>query len=61
MAIEKHHMPVDGVWRDCPSCGHQDGWHVFFKRANDPKVAYMHLLCPNCKNTFDLGLQLQLS
>ena len=59
MAIEKHHMPVDGTWHDCPSCNHTGGWHVFFKRTHDPKVLSLNLQCPNCGVMADLGLTIQ--
>ncbi len=60
MTIEKHKMPVEGYWHECPSCGHEGGWHVFFKRTRDPKVVHMDLQCPNCKTQVDLGISVSL-
>ena len=61
MAIGRHKVPVDGVWHDCPSCGYQGGWHVFFKKTKDPKTLQMDLQCPGCKEKFDLGLEVQVA
>jgi hypothetical protein len=61
MAIEKHHLPVDGTWHDCPDCGYDNGWHVFFKKAPGGKAAQMNLQCPGCKKTFDLGLRVEIA
>ena len=57
MAIDKHHVPVDGMWHDCPDCGYDGGWHVFFRRSRDRLSLDMNLQCPGCKKTFDLGLK----
>ncbi|MBN2582202.1 MAG: hypothetical protein JXL80_03975 [Planctomycetes bacterium] len=57
MTIEKHKVPVDGLWHACPSCSHDSGWHVFFKKASDPGRLQLLLQCPNCKAQMDLGLQ----
>ena len=61
MPIEKHHVPVDGLWHKCPACGYEDGWHVFFRKTRDPKALEMDLQCPGCKAKFDLGLNIQMS
>jgi hypothetical protein len=60
MAIEKHHVPVGGEWHDCPACGYEGGWHVFFKRGRKSKVLHMDLQCPGCKQTYDLGIKICL-
>jgi hypothetical protein len=61
MAIEKHHLPVDGVWRACPECSYDNGWHVLFKRVHGTKMAQMDLQCPGCKKTYDLGLRVEVA
>ena len=61
MTIERHRVPVDGTWHQCPSCEYEGGWHVFFKRTRDPKLLHMDLQCPECKAKFDLGLQVQVA
>jgi predicted RNA-binding Zn-ribbon protein involved in translation (DUF1610 family) len=56
MPLEKHKVPVDGTWHDCPSCGYDGGWHVFFRKAPDAGRLQMLLQCPKCKAQMDLGL-----
>ena len=49
MTIEKHKLPVEGVW------------HVFFKKSAEPKSLHMILQCPGCKSQVDLGLHVQVA
>ena len=60
MPIERHKLPVDGLWHKCPKCESDGGWHVFFKKSAEPKSLHMILQCPNCKSQVDLGLQVHI-
>lgn len=61
MLAEKHHVCVDGTWHECPECGYDGGWHVFFRRTRDRSLLEMDLQCPGCKTKVDLGLQVHVS
>ena len=61
MTIEKHKLPVEGLWHKCPQCDSEGGWHVFFKKSAEPKSLHMILQCPGCKSQVDLGLHVQVA
>lgn len=57
MSVIKKEMP--STFSSCEKCGYDNGFHVAFeKEKNGGKVA-IKLLCPNCKQVYDLGLQLK--
>jgi len=44
------------LFRDCPACGYQDGFHSMFKKqANTRRLKWL-LICPMCSSLFDVGL-----
>jgi DNA-directed RNA polymerase subunit RPC12/RpoP len=60
MTLDRHKLPLDGLWHDCPSCGYKGGWHVFFRRTSAPSALQMDLQCPDCGGQFNLGLRVSV-
>ena len=54
--MEEHVRRIDmgDVFRVCPECGYEDGFHSMFKKDGDTRKWLF--ICPNCHAVFDVGL-----
>ena len=43
-------------FRVCPDCGYEDGFQSMFQRSAENGHLNWLLVCPNCSNTYDIGL-----
>lgn len=50
---------IMGTVSACEKCGYTVGFHVAFQREKEEKEVAVKLLCPNCKQVYDLGLRLK--
>ena len=53
-------MPMGPQFRDCPYCGHEDGFHSMFRREGPGNELSWMLICPCCHRIFDIGLKASL-
>ena len=60
MPAIKDFVPREG-YKKCKECGYEDGFHVVFltdREAHDNML--MHLVCPGCKQEYNLGLKVSV-
>ena len=57
MGYEVNQVKMKGEFKECPTCGYQDGFHSMFKKEED--VTKWLFICPACHMVFDIGLTLQ--
>ncbi len=43
----------------CESCDYAGGFHVTFKKTRKQKTHKIVLMCPNCRQTYDIDWQIQ--
>ena len=60
MAAEINHIKVEKDFKICPVCGYELGFHSVFERVDDSNELTWTLICPSCKNTFDIGLKVSI-
>ncbi len=53
------HKEVGKRFYACESCGYEGGFHVTFKKTGKPKSFSIILMCPQCKQTYDIDWQIK--
>jgi len=61
MAEESRRVKVDTIFRVCPHCGYQDGFHSMFARVGGTDEFSWRFICPSCHQVFDIGLTVCMS
>ena len=57
MDYEVNQVEMGQVFKVCPQCGYQDGFHSMFEKTeNSRKLSWM-FICPSCHSVFDVGLK----
>ena len=59
-------MPADPIRKEvedhffaCEECGYDGGFHVTFKKQDNAATFLIVLMCPQCKQTYDIDWQIQ--
>ena len=60
MTEEINSVKVKNVFKVCPVCGYQDGFHSIFERIQEGNDFYWRLICPSCHRIFDIGLEVHI-
>ena len=60
MAYDVNRVKVDEVFKVCPNCGYEDGFHSMFERSEDSGDFSWKLICPSCHKIFDIGLRVHV-
>ncbi len=50
---------VEDHFYACESCEYEGGFHVTFKRTKESKTFLIVLMCPQCRQTYDIDWQIQ--
>ena len=53
-------LELGQVFKVCPQCGYQDGFHSMFEGMVDTDRAKWMFICPSCHSVFDIGLKVSL-
>ena len=53
------HTKVEEYFHVCESCGYDGGFHVSFKKTDKSKNYLIVLMCPQCRETYDIDWQIQ--
>ena len=59
MAESVNIIKVEKLFKVCPVCGYQDGFHSMFERTPEGNQFYWRFICPSCHNIFDIGLSVE--
>ena len=59
MPEEPIRKEVDDHFYACESCEYDGGFHVTFKKTGESKTLLIVLMCPQCKQTYDIDWQIQ--
>ena len=57
MELEVNRARVDGIFKTCPNCGYEDGFHSMFETIEGADLYSWRFICPNCHKIFDIGLK----
>jgi len=56
-----NNIKVDKIFKVCPACGYQDGFHSMFERVKpEGNDFYWRFICPSCHRVFDIGLKVTI-
>ncbi len=50
---------TEGHFYGCESCGYDGGFHVTFKKTEKAKSFLIILMCPQCRQTYDIDWQIE--
>ena len=53
MAYKVQNVKMKELFKICPSCGYEDGFHSMFKKGVDSTKWLF--ICPSCHEVFDIG------
>lgn len=59
MPKEPVHKEMEGHFHACESCDYDGGFHVTFKKTDKSKSYLIVLMCPLCKQTYDIDWQIK--
>ena len=57
MNYEKNRVEIGSVFKVCPKCDYQDGFHSMFEKVGDNSNLSWMFICPSCHSVFDIGLK----
>lgn len=57
MDYEFNRVEMGKVFKVCPQCGYQDGFHSMFEKTEDSHKLNWMFICPSCHSIFDIGLK----
>lgn len=49
-------IQVYKVFRVCPNCGYEDGFHSMFIKPDGQDGFSWRFICPSCHKIYDIGL-----
>jgi len=59
MSYEVNRVKVDTVFKVCPNCGYQDGFHSMFEKSEGEDF-HWRFICPGCHKVYDIGLKVKI-
>ena len=57
MDYEVKQVKMGKIFKVCPQCGYQDGFHSMFEKTEDSDKLKWMFICPSCHIVFDIGLK----
>jgi len=57
MSDEVELVKIEKIFKVCPICGYQDGFHSMFEQVQDSNEYVWRFICPSCHKIFDIGLK----
>ena len=57
MDYQVNQVDLGKVFKVCPQCGDEDGFHSMFERRKDIDRLNWMFICPSYHSVFDIGLK----